>query len=76
MVKLCDFGFARMMSPGDNYTDYVATRLAFVTLIFYYLRNTKDVFYTYRSILELQQVSKNITNEIHPVILCVWISTT
>ena len=25
-VKLCDFGFARMISPGDNYTDYVATR--------------------------------------------------
>ncbi|XP_034249899.1 cyclin-dependent kinase-like 1 isoform X1 [Thrips palmi] len=26
VVKLCDFGFARMMSPGENYTDYVATR--------------------------------------------------
>ena len=26
VVKLCDFGFARMISPGDNYTDYVATR--------------------------------------------------
>ena len=26
MVKLCDFGFARMISPGENYTDYVATR--------------------------------------------------
>ncbi|GAB6023358.1 Cyclin-dependent kinase-like 4, variant 2 [Chamberlinius hualienensis] len=25
-VKLCDFGFARMMRPGENYTDYVATR--------------------------------------------------
>ncbi|XP_030381189.1 cyclin-dependent kinase-like 1 isoform X1 [Scaptodrosophila lebanonensis] len=25
-VKLCDFGFARMLSPGENYTDYVATR--------------------------------------------------
>ena len=25
MVKLCDFGFARMISPGENYTDYVAT---------------------------------------------------
>lgn len=22
----CDFGFARMLSPGENYTDYVATR--------------------------------------------------
>ncbi|KRT84351.1 protein kinase, partial [Oryctes borbonicus] len=26
VVKLCDFGFARMLSPGENYTDYVATR--------------------------------------------------
>ncbi|XP_019866678.1 cyclin-dependent kinase-like 1 isoform X2 [Aethina tumida] len=26
VVKLCDFGFARMMNPGENYTDYVATR--------------------------------------------------
>ena len=26
VVKLCDFGFARMISPGENYTDYVATR--------------------------------------------------
>ncbi|BES90829.1 S_TKc [Nesidiocoris tenuis] len=26
VVKLCDFGFARIMSPGENYTDYVATR--------------------------------------------------
>lgn len=25
-VKLCDFGFARMLSPGEIYTDYVATR--------------------------------------------------
>ena len=25
-MKLCDFGFARMISPGENYTDYVATR--------------------------------------------------
>ncbi|XP_077995068.1 cyclin-dependent kinase-like 1 [Glandiceps talaboti] len=25
-VKLCDFGFARILSPGDDYTDYVATR--------------------------------------------------
>ncbi|CAH2013621.1 unnamed protein product [Acanthoscelides obtectus] len=26
-VKLCDFGFARMLTdPGENYTDYVATR--------------------------------------------------
>uniref|UniRef100_T1GBQ5 Protein kinase domain-containing protein n=1 Tax=Megaselia scalaris TaxID=36166 RepID=T1GBQ5_MEGSC len=25
-VKLCDFGFARMLSAGENYTDYVATR--------------------------------------------------
>ncbi|CAG0913622.1 unnamed protein product [Notodromas monacha] len=26
VVKLCDFGFARTLNPGDNYTDYVATR--------------------------------------------------
>ncbi|KAF7280692.1 cyclin-dependent kinase-like 4 [Rhynchophorus ferrugineus] len=26
IVKLCDFGFARMLNPGENYTDYVATR--------------------------------------------------
>ncbi|XP_039283104.1 cyclin-dependent kinase-like 1 isoform X2 [Nilaparvata lugens] len=26
VVKLCDFGFARIMNPGENYTDYVATR--------------------------------------------------
>ncbi|KAJ8874409.1 hypothetical protein PR048_025258 [Dryococelus australis] len=26
IVKLCDFGFARIISPGENYTDYVATR--------------------------------------------------
>lgn len=26
VVKVCDFGFARMLSPGENYTDYVATR--------------------------------------------------
>uniref|UniRef100_A0A1B6CAC5 Cyclin-dependent kinase-like 2 n=1 Tax=Clastoptera arizonana TaxID=38151 RepID=A0A1B6CAC5_9HEMI len=26
VVKLCDFGFARLMSPGENYTGYVATR--------------------------------------------------
>ncbi|CAL4111675.1 unnamed protein product, partial [Meganyctiphanes norvegica] len=26
VVKLCDFGFARMLSPEENYTDYVATR--------------------------------------------------
>eukprot|EP00095_Tigriopus_kingsejongensis_P003217 maker-scaffold699_size109694-snap-gene-0.16 protein:Tk03217 transcript:maker-scaffold699_size109694-snap-gene-0.16-mRNA-1 annotation:"kkiamre " len=27
VVKLCDFGFARLMAaPGENYTDYVATR--------------------------------------------------
>ncbi|GFR08443.1 cyclin-dependent kinase-like 1, partial [Trichonephila clavata] len=26
VVKLCDFGFARNLSPGENYTDYVATR--------------------------------------------------
>uniref|UniRef100_A0A0B6ZKU0 cyclin-dependent kinase n=1 Tax=Arion vulgaris TaxID=1028688 RepID=A0A0B6ZKU0_9EUPU len=25
-VKLCDFGFARVLSPGGEYTDYVATR--------------------------------------------------
>jgi len=25
-VKLCDFGFARVLSVGDEYTDYVATR--------------------------------------------------
>lgn len=26
VVKLCDFGFARVFTPGDNFTDYVATR--------------------------------------------------
>ncbi|XP_037072980.1 cyclin-dependent kinase-like 4 isoform X1 [Pollicipes pollicipes] len=26
VLKLCDFGFARNMSPGEPYTDYVATR--------------------------------------------------
>ena len=27
VVKLCDFGFARMLAqPGEIYTDYVATR--------------------------------------------------
>ncbi|XP_053208727.1 cyclin-dependent kinase-like 1 isoform X2 [Panonychus citri] len=26
IVKLCDFGFARTLSPNGNYTDYVATR--------------------------------------------------
>lgn len=26
MVKLCDFGFARQLVAGENYTDYVATR--------------------------------------------------
>ncbi|XP_061432160.1 cyclin-dependent kinase-like 1 [Lethenteron reissneri] len=27
IIKLCDFGFARMLTgPGDEYTDYVATR--------------------------------------------------
>ncbi|CAL8114218.1 unnamed protein product [Orchesella dallaii] len=26
VVKVCDFGFARILSPGENYTDYVATR--------------------------------------------------
>ncbi|XP_050664211.1 cyclin-dependent kinase-like 4 isoform X1 [Leptidea sinapis] len=26
VVKLCDFGFARLISPGESYTDYVATR--------------------------------------------------
>uniref|UniRef100_A0A914WH00 cyclin-dependent kinase n=1 Tax=Plectus sambesii TaxID=2011161 RepID=A0A914WH00_9BILA len=26
VVKLCDFGFARILNPGDIYTDYVATR--------------------------------------------------
>ncbi|XP_063231843.1 cyclin-dependent kinase-like 1 isoform X2 [Bacillus rossius redtenbacheri] len=26
VVKLCDFGFARVISPGESYTDYVATR--------------------------------------------------
>ena len=27
VVKLCDFGFARLMAaPGEVYTDYVATR--------------------------------------------------
>ncbi|XP_028393404.1 cyclin-dependent kinase-like 4 isoform X1 [Dendronephthya gigantea] len=26
IIKLCDFGFARILTPGDEYTDYVATR--------------------------------------------------
>ncbi|MEJ1269943.1 cyclin-dependent kinase-like 4 [Cricetulus griseus] len=26
MIKICDFGFARILIPGDAYTDYVATR--------------------------------------------------
>jgi len=26
VVKLCDFGFARILNPNDIYTDYVATR--------------------------------------------------
>ncbi|EDV29453.1 uncharacterized protein TRIADDRAFT_19575 [Trichoplax adhaerens] len=26
VIKLCDFGFARVLNPGDDYTDYVATR--------------------------------------------------
>ncbi|KAK2707707.1 cyclin-dependent kinase-like 1 [Artemia franciscana] len=26
VVKLCDFGFARNLSPNESYTDYVATR--------------------------------------------------
>ncbi|XP_046859108.1 cyclin-dependent kinase-like 4 isoform X2 [Xenia sp. Carnegie-2017] len=26
VIKLCDFGFARILTPGDEYTDYVATR--------------------------------------------------
>lgn len=26
IVKLCDFGFARSLSPGQQLTDYVATR--------------------------------------------------
>ena len=26
VVKVCDFGFARTINPGENYTDYVATR--------------------------------------------------
>lgn len=26
VIKLCDFGFARLLNPGENYTDYVATR--------------------------------------------------
>ncbi|CAG5114211.1 Oidioi.mRNA.OKI2018_I69.chr2.g8275.t1.cds [Oikopleura dioica] len=25
-IKLCDFGFARILNPGDDLTDYVATR--------------------------------------------------
>ena len=30
VVKLCDFGFARLLTgPGDEYTDYVATRYVF-----------------------------------------------
>uniref|UniRef100_A0A5F9CYZ5 Cyclin dependent kinase like 4 n=1 Tax=Oryctolagus cuniculus TaxID=9986 RepID=A0A5F9CYZ5_RABIT len=26
IIKICDFGFARILIPGDTYTDYVATR--------------------------------------------------
>ncbi|KAM6179444.1 cyclin-dependent kinase-like 4 [Erethizon dorsatum] len=26
IIKICDFGFARILIPGDSYTDYVATR--------------------------------------------------
>lgn len=26
VIKICDFGFARILIPGDTYTDYVATR--------------------------------------------------
>nr|XP_020461235.1 cyclin-dependent kinase-like 4 isoform X2 [Monopterus albus] len=26
VIKLCDFGFARILRPEDDYTDYVATR--------------------------------------------------
>ena len=26
VIKLCDFGFARLVNPGEEYTDYVATR--------------------------------------------------
>ncbi|XP_028372275.2 cyclin-dependent kinase-like 4 [Phyllostomus discolor] len=26
IIKICDFGFARILIPGDVYTDYVATR--------------------------------------------------
>lgn len=26
VVKLCDFGFARVLSPNENFTEYVATR--------------------------------------------------
>ncbi|GAB1301358.1 Cyclin-dependent kinase-like 4 [Apodemus speciosus] len=26
VIKICDFGFARILIPGDAYTDYVATR--------------------------------------------------
>ncbi|XP_070428939.1 cyclin-dependent kinase-like 4 isoform X1 [Equus przewalskii] len=26
IIKICDFGFARILIPGDAYTDYVATR--------------------------------------------------
>lgn len=26
IIKLCDFGFARVFCPGEEYTDYVATR--------------------------------------------------
>lgn len=43
VVKLCDFGFARMLSPGENYTEYVATRwyrapeLLVIFFIFLYL---------------------------------------
>ncbi|XP_004616111.2 cyclin-dependent kinase-like 4 [Sorex araneus] len=26
IIKICDFGFARILTPGDTYTEYVATR--------------------------------------------------
>ena len=47
MVKLCDFGFARMISPGENYTDYVATRYFLPT--FYPLILTLGCCRWYRS---------------------------
>ena len=44
VVKLCDFGFARLYTgPGDQYTDYVATRLASIEYTFSALETTDTV---------------------------------